>query len=168
MSYPPALFGGSDGEATARFHPVSSAPDLVYPNGTAVHYLTTGTGSGGLMGLYRWTTGPVASGPGPHFHRTIAESFYILTGSMLIFNGEEWLDTRPGDFVFVPPGGVHGFHSLTGVPASMLLLFTPGAPREGYFEGLVDAAQMTDEERIAFYLEHDNHWVDVPGGTPPG
>jgi len=168
MSYPPALYGGSEGEQTAHLHPVSSTPDLVYPNGTTVHYLSTGAASAGLMGLYRWTTGPEASGPDPHFHRTIAESFYILSGSMHIFNGEEWLDTKPGDFVFVPPGGIHGFRSKTGVPASMLLLFTPGAPRERYFEGLVKLSHLSDEERIAFYLEHDNHWVDVPGATPPG
>ena len=86
---------------------------------------------------------------------------------MLIFNGHEWVDTHPGDYVFVPPGGIHGFHSRTGVPASMLLLFTPGAPREEYFEGLVEVAQMTDQERIEFYLQHDNHWVEVPNGTPP-
>lgn len=167
MSYPPSRYDGVSGEAAARFHPFDAAPDFVYPNGTSVRYLATGEGSGGLMGLYQWTTGPTASGPGPHFHRTIAESFYILSGSMLIFNGHEWVDTHSGDYVFVPPGGIHGFHSRTGVPASMLLLFTPGAPREEYFEGLAEVAQMTDQERTEFYLQHDNHWVEVPNGTPP-
>ena len=41
----------------------------------------------------------------------------------------------------------------------MLLHFSPGAPREGYFEGLVKIAEMSEEERREFYLEHDNHWV---------
>jgi mannose-6-phosphate isomerase-like protein (cupin superfamily) len=160
VSYPPALYEGTNGETTARIHPADAPPDLIYADGTTVHYLATGADSGGLMGLYRWTTGPVASGPDPHYHRTIAESFYILSGSMLIYNGHDWVDTEPGDFVFVPPGGIHGFRSKTGVPASMLLLFTPGAPREGYFEGLVGIAEMNDDERLAFYLEHDNHWIE--------
>jgi hypothetical protein len=41
----------------------------------------------------------------------------------------------------------------------MLILFTPGAPREGYFEGLLELAEKSPEEKLAFYLEHDNHWI---------
>jgi hypothetical protein len=44
----------------------------------------------------------------------------------------------------------------------MLLLFTPGALREEYFETLADAARreaMTDAERAEFFLRHDNHWL---------
>ena len=76
------------------------------------------------------------SGPDPHFHRSISESFYILAGSVRIFDGDRWIDTEPGDFVHVPEGGVHAFRNESGEPASMLLHFSPGAPREGYFEGL--------------------------------
>lgn len=63
----------------------------------------------------------------------------------------------------MPPGGVHGFRNESGQPASMLILFTPGAPREDYFETLADAVRreaMTDEDRVAFYLRHDTFWVD--------
>jgi len=45
----------------------------------------------------------------------------------------------------------------------MLLHFSPGAPREGYFEGQVRSAQMTEAERAAFYLEHDNIWLPDKG-----
>jgi len=41
----------------------------------------------------------------------------------------------------------------------MLLHFSPGAPREGYFEGLLGVAEMSDEERAEFYLTHDNVWL---------
>ena len=44
----------------------------------------------------------------------------------------------------------------------MLLLFTPGAPREEYFETLKKLGEgltMSDEERDAFYAAHDNLWV---------
>jgi mannose-6-phosphate isomerase-like protein (cupin superfamily) len=114
--------------------------------------------------LYRWNFGPGESGPGPHFHRTISESFYILTGTVRIFNGTEWVDTTAGDFTFVPKGGLHGFRNVTDEPASMLLMFTPGAPREGYFEGLAELAlgkKSTKDERAEFYRYHDNHWVDL-------
>jgi hypothetical protein len=44
----------------------------------------------------------------------------------------------------------------------MLILFAPGAPREGYFEGLAEIArgkELSEEERAEFYLRHDNHWL---------
>jgi mannose-6-phosphate isomerase-like protein (cupin superfamily) len=155
MTYPPPLYDGANGEITATYRPDGTPADLVYPSGTSVHYLSTG----GQFGLYRWECGPAPTGPAPHFHRTISESFYILTGTMKIYNGKEWLDCTPGDWVHVPPGGIHGFRNESGAPASMLLHFAPGAPREGYFEGLTRIAGMTDEERRQFYADHDNYWI---------
>lgn len=82
---------------------------------------------------------------------------------MRIFDGTRWIDTEPGDFVHVPIGGVHGFRNESGAPASMLLHFAPGAPREGYFEGLAAFAASAapgDDELAAFSLEHDNVWLE--------
>ena len=65
--------------------------------------------------------------------------------------------------VKLPIGGVHGFRNESGEPASMLLLFTPGAPREDYFETLADAARrdaMGEDDWTAFFLRHDTFWVD--------
>jgi hypothetical protein len=44
----------------------------------------------------------------------------------------------------------------------MLLMFTPGAPREDYFETLNAVGRglaVTDDERAAFMLQHDTYWV---------
>ena len=98
-------------------------------------------------------------GPDPHFHRTISESFYILEGSVAIFDGTVWIDTEPGDWVHVPAGGVHGFKNTSGAPAKMLLHFCPGAPREEYFERVLDMRDAPEEERAAFFLKHDTFWV---------
>jgi mannose-6-phosphate isomerase-like protein (cupin superfamily) len=161
MTYPPPQYHGDNGEKSAVYRPAGTAPDLVYPNnGTRVHYLSSGASTGGLFGLYRWECGPGVTGPDPHFHRTISESFYILSGVMSIFDGDKWIEAQPHDWVHVPIGGIHGFKNRSGEPASMLLHFSPGAPREGYFEGLADIGRMNDEERAAFYLEHDNYWLD--------
>jgi mannose-6-phosphate isomerase-like protein (cupin superfamily) len=163
VSYPPPLYDGDSGEVSARIHPRDAEPDLVYPNGNRVTYLATGEGTGGLYGLYRWEFSEAVSGPGAHFHRTISESFYVLTGEVKIYDGTSWVPARPGDFIHVPPGGLHGFRNESGEKASMLLHFAPGAPREAYFEGLARLAsgeKMTEQEYDAFMAEHDNHWVD--------
>jgi mannose-6-phosphate isomerase-like protein (cupin superfamily) len=159
MSYPDPAYHGARGEATATLRPADAAPDFVSPAGTRVHYLATGATTRGRYGLYRWEMGPRAAGPGAHFHRTISEAFHVLAGTISILDGQRWVDTVPGDFVFVPEGGIHGFRNASDEPATMLILFAPGAPREAYFEGGPGLAALSDAERDAFYLRHDNIWV---------
>lgn len=97
----------------------------------------------------------------------MAESFYVLIGTVKIFDGREWLDAQPGDFVHVPVGGLHGFRNDSDAPASMLIHFVPGAPREAYFEGLARWAtegRPSPDAVEAFYQEHDNLFVE-PGSS---
>ena len=101
-------------------------------------------------------------GPGPHFHRTISESFYVLSGTIRLYDGTRWIDGRAGDWLFVPEGGIHAFRNESGAAATMLILFAPGAPREAYFETtarLAAGLELDDEEKTAFYLRHDTFWV---------
>jgi mannose-6-phosphate isomerase-like protein (cupin superfamily) len=161
VSYPDPVYFGDHGEASATYRPAGAPHDLGEEPGNTVDHLALGADTAGAFGLYRWNFGPHVSGPDLHFHRTISESFYVLAGTVRIHDGREWRDTTAGDFVHVPPGGVHGFRNESGERASMLLLFTPGAPREEYFETLFahGTASMTEEEKAAFYLRHDNHWL---------
>jgi mannose-6-phosphate isomerase-like protein (cupin superfamily) len=162
VSYPDPVYLGDNGETTATLRPADHGPEISYKSGGRCHYLATGDSTNGQFGLYRWEMAPNQGGPDAHFHRTISESFYILSGSVNLFDGTRWLDTEPGDFLFVPEGGVHGFRNRTAEPATMLLLFAPGAPREDYFETLAavgDGLTMTDDERAAFMLRHDTFWI---------
>ncbi|MGH8951563.1 MAG: cupin domain-containing protein [Acidimicrobiia bacterium] len=160
MTYPEPRYLGEGGERSTRLRRSTDPPDFAYPNGNTVHYLATGAGTDGLFGLYRWVMGPEPSGPSPHFHRTIAESFFVLSGTVRIFDGRSWVDTTVGDFVHVPPGGIHGFRNESGAPASMLIHFAPGAPREEYFEGLARLGDATEAEKTEFFRHHDNLWID--------
>ena len=159
MTYPPPNYHGPGGQVSASHRPAGTPPELVYDNGTRAHYLSTGAATGGLFALYRWQSRPAASGPAQHFHRSLTESFFILSGVIRIYDGDRCIDARSGDYVHVPMGGIHSFRNESGEPASMLLHFSPGAPREGYFEGLTRLAEMDEAERTAFFLEHDNIWV---------
>src|SRR6476659_7470529 len=162
MTYPEPQYFGSGGEITARFRAADTPPELPRPGGAA-SYLATGATTGGRFGLYRWDMGPEPGGANAHFHRTISESFFVLSGTVRLFAGADWVDSRPGAFAYVPEGGLHGFRNESGEPASLLILFTPGAPREAYFEGLVELAegrwQPGKEELQAFFEEHDNFYV---------
>lgn len=161
MSYPEDRYAGDKGESNAVLTPAGGDPDLTIGDVSSVRYLATGASTDGQFGLYRWDTGPQRVGPGPHFHKSITESFFILSGTMRIFDGERWFDANTGDFAYVPQGGIHAFRNESGAPVSMLLLFTPGAPREPYFEALADAAQtgrqMSGEELLDLWRRHDTY-----------
>ena len=160
--YPPATYHAEDGEASAVVRRADVEPELTYRRGGTVSYLATNVTTDQQFGLYRWDFGTRVSGPDPHFHRTISESFFVLSGTVRLYDGRAWVDGRAGDFMFVPAGGIHGFRNESGETASMLLLFAPGAPREGYFEtlkALGEGLTMTDSEREAFYAAHDNVWL---------
>jgi len=104
---------------------------------------------------------PRAAGPGPHFHKTFAESFYILSGTVRLFDGERWVDAAPGDFLYVPQNGVHAFRNDGDEAADMLLLFAPAPPREKYFRALAEIAAdgrtLTEEEWTRLFAEHDQY-----------
>jgi quercetin dioxygenase-like cupin family protein len=161
MSYPHPKYFGTTGESSALFRPAGQRPELSYNAGGSVSYLATTDVTGGEFGLYRWDFGTGVSGPDPHFHRTISETFFVLAGTVRLYDGETWRDATAGDFLYVPEGGIHGFKNESGEKASMLLLFTPGAPREAYFETLGAFGRgltMTAAEKDAFYAAHDNIW----------
>jgi quercetin dioxygenase-like cupin family protein len=162
MSYPPPIYPGDSGEASAWLRPVGTPPDLRSTN-TEVHYLATGATTGGLFGLYRYEMGAARSGPDPHFHKTMAESFYVLDGVLRLHDGTGWRDLAAGDFAHVPPGGIHGFRNESGEPVSMLLHFAPGAPRESYFEAVAEVARgertLSPEEWTELYRRHDQYMV---------
>jgi mannose-6-phosphate isomerase-like protein (cupin superfamily) len=162
LPYPPERYSGDQGEINARLRTNDSPPDLVSRTGS-VDYLATGASTNGDYGLYRWNMGPEPSGPDAHFHKTLSESFFVLSGTIRLYDGGRWIDGRPGDFLYVPEGGLHGFRNESGESASMLILFAPGAPREGYFEGLAEIGltgrRPSEEEMAEFYLRHDTYWV---------
>jgi mannose-6-phosphate isomerase-like protein (cupin superfamily) len=158
MSYPQPRYLGDSGEISGRYRTVEQPPELPMKV-TAASYLATGASTNGQFGLYRWDFLGPPSGPDPHFHRSISESFYILSGTVRLYDGARWVDATAGDFLFVREGGIHAFRNESGEPASMLLLFAPGAPREGYFEGLADLAGQSDEEKAEFFLRHDTFWL---------
>ena len=96
MSYPEPRFLGGTGEISATARPAVAAPEVILPT-TNVHYLATGATTGGDFGLYRWEMAGPPSGPAAHFHRSITESFYVLSGTVGLYDGSDWTDAGPGD-----------------------------------------------------------------------
>jgi mannose-6-phosphate isomerase-like protein (cupin superfamily) len=157
--YPGARYLGDGGEVSATYRSADAPPDLAFASGTRAHYLATGSTTHGLFGLFRWEMPPGPGGANPHFHRGFTESFYVLDGSIQLYDGRRWVESGPGSFVHVPEGGIHGFRNGSGAPASMLIHFAPGAPRERYFDEIRGLDSMDEQARADFFIAHDNHLV---------
>ncbi|MGH3715993.1 MAG: cupin domain-containing protein [Micromonosporaceae bacterium] len=149
---------GDAGEASAiiREH---GADRLQMRDTVAVSFLAPGSLTNNEFGLFHWEMTAGAGGPGAHFHRTFSESFYILSGTVTVYDGKQWVDANSGDFIYVPKGGVHGFRNDSGADASMLILFAPAPPREKFFTELAEIGksgrELTPEEWADFYARHD-------------
>jgi mannose-6-phosphate isomerase-like protein (cupin superfamily) len=154
-------YAGERGEANAIHRPPEAVESIEFKSGTIGRLTAPGSMTDGRFGLFRWDMPARAGGADPHFHRTISESFFVLSGRVTLFDGSAWLEAPEGHFLFVPEGGIHGFRNDGEEPASMLILFAPGAPRERYFEELAEIGwsgrTMTDDERAAFLARHDQY-----------
>lgn len=176
MSYPPNLYRGDTGEISASFRPATAEPELISPSGTRTYYLATGKptrrehdiATDGEFGLYHVVDLAPGAGTGTHFHKSMSESFFVTDGSLRVYDGAKWRDATKGDFLHVPPGGLHSFYNESDEPTSFLMLFTPGAPREEYFEGVGHLAALGAEAREQFFIAHDSYFVDLQVGPEDG
>jgi mannose-6-phosphate isomerase-like protein (cupin superfamily) len=114
MSYPEPRYFGDTGEVRATFRRVDAAPELTFKSGGTVSYLATQESTSNEYGLYRWDFAAAPSGPGTHFHKGMSEAFFILSGTVRLFNGEKWVEANSGDYLYVPPGGLHAFRNESG------------------------------------------------------
>jgi len=162
--YPPARYIDDQPEVSAwlRRAPENGGrpPDYDAFGLVNYHYLANQQATDGGYGLYRVEIAPKGGGPGPHFHRAMSEAFFVLSGTVKLYDGTDWIDGDPNDFLYVPPGGIHGFRNEADEPTSILMLFAPGAPREHYFEGLAQLGELTDEERREWFIANDNFFFD--------
>jgi quercetin dioxygenase-like cupin family protein len=155
-------FMSDRGEVGAIFRPAAEIPALVRST-SSVRFVAPGSLTRDEFGLFRWEMKPGAGGPATHFHRTFSESFYILGGTVGLFDGAHWVAAAAGDFLYVPRGSIHAFRNDGDADASMLILFSPGIPRERFFEELAEVSRsgrtLSPDEWTELYARHDQFMV---------
>jgi quercetin dioxygenase-like cupin family protein len=110
---------------------------------------------------------PPNTGPALHIHSKAPEAYYVLDGQYSIRCTNETYQARPGDFVFIPKGLPHNYHS--GPQGGKVLVISPSG-LEGYFKEVADILHKQDnkiswnqEVEIAKrygqeFLDNLNHW----------
>ena len=100
--YPPPRYDGN-GEVSATLRKADTPADFE-SWGVKYTYLATEQSTGGEFGLYRVDLGPQAGGPGPHFHKAMSESFFVLSGQVRLYDGRR-LDCRRARRLPLRPAG---------------------------------------------------------------
>ncbi|PRX50138.1 quercetin dioxygenase-like cupin family protein [Prauserella shujinwangii] len=99
-----------------------------------------------------------------HFHTRATELFLVLGGSLQVLTGDELHTLDEGDFLAVPPHVPHAFGPAAGSSADVLVAFTPGMDRFGYYRLLdrVARGEADPKEIGESGARYDNHYVDSP------
>lgn len=149
------------GRVAAVSRPFDDVPSEALGAATTMRFVAGGDLTGRRFGLFRWDMQPGAGGADGHFHRTFSESFYVIDGTVDLYDGVGWTPHGPGDFLYVPEGGIHGFHVTGDAPSSMLILFSPAPPREAYFHELQSVMSgdrtLSREEWLELWARHDQY-----------
>jgi mannose-6-phosphate isomerase-like protein (cupin superfamily) len=75
--------------------------------------------------ISEWWLEPHTKGPGAHSHPE-DDVFFMLSGTMWFFVGDEWVEAPAGSFVLVPGDVTHTFENRGDVRAGMLNISAPG------------------------------------------
>jgi quercetin dioxygenase-like cupin family protein len=126
----------------------ATAPFLRDPGAGTTHnvlgvthiYKATGAETGGAFSLWETVVPPGAGAP-PHTHAREDESFYVLSGELLVEAEDEPAPRRlaPGGFFFGARGRRHAFRNVGDVPARVLVLSTPSCGLDRMFAELAAA-----------------------------
>ena len=98
--------------------------------GSLLHWPLTSAETDGTLAVGHALVRPGGEPP-LHVHAREDETFYVLDGEITFQRGNERIEARPGDAVFMPRGVQHGFAVRTET-ASLLQMFTPGGLEEAF------------------------------------
>jgi len=104
---------------------------------------------------------PAGCGAPPHRHEVDSESFYLLAGTLRVSDAYGTRLVGPGDFVFLPAGGVHAFENPSDAPARALVVAAPGIESERFFATL-DGQTPSPEAVTAMAARHGITIVPPP------
>src|ERR1700750_1848900 len=92
--------------------------------GAPYRFLVTGAETEGAYFVMEAIV-PPGGGPPPHIHHNEDETFYVVEGESDFLLGDKVITAGVGDFINVPRGQVHRFHTSATEPARLILTFTP-------------------------------------------
>jgi quercetin dioxygenase-like cupin family protein len=93
----------------------------------------TGDETGGAFDYFVVEVAP-HGGPPLHVHHRQEEAIHVLSGRFKVRIGDDVFRCEPGGFAYLPSGVPHAFRNLTGEPAQIVVVYTPGGGHRFYEE----------------------------------
>jgi quercetin dioxygenase-like cupin family protein len=139
-------------------------------NSLCVVKATTESTGGAFSMVYQ--TAPPAHATPYHLHHIEDEAFYILDGEYTFICDGVKTVLGPGGYIFLPRGIPHGIRVSSSVPATMLILATPGTGFVGMMEEMARPAlqrvlpepAQPDMEKLARLCA--KYQIDILGPLP--
>jgi len=97
-----------------------------------VTFEATGNDNGGAFALVE-IAGLPGSGPPPHIHHSVDETYCLLEGELVALDGERTFTANAGSVFHIPKGTLHAWRNATTEPVRALLFITPPGFK-GFFE----------------------------------
>ena len=104
------------GEVTTVYRPQDGVELVHIGSATSARFIARGSLTRGRFGLFRCDMTAGAGGANAHYHRTFSEWFFILFGTVRLYDGERWLRARAGDFLSTCPRAVCTASATTTKP----------------------------------------------------
>lgn len=90
---------------------------------------------------------PPASVVAPHVHLQDEETYFLLSGTLVMLVENQAIPIEPGDLVHIPPGTAHGYRNLSGRPAR-LLVWVLGRPMTPFFVDVAREVRTIPEDLV--------------------
>lgn len=131
---------------------------------SGVTLLADAESTGGRLTSHRSRFAGGSAGAPPHFHKTAAELFLVLDGSLDVLLDNEIVTITADDLLVVPPGLPHAFAPSAARSAEVLFVLTPAKPRFDYYRLLerLYTGAATQQEIVDSQDRFDNHYVESP------
>lgn len=129
---------------------------------TAITKVTAQASNGGL-GLVEVSLSPHFRNMAPHWHRQTTEVIYVLDGTVAFTVGDATFTGTSGRVVIIQPCTVHHLWNPTALPATVLLIYTPGG-FAAYFAELTVAGSTVPikaEQLLAIAAQYDQFMSHV-------
>ncbi len=69
------------------------------------------------------------SGPPPHIHHRVDETYCLLEGELEFLDGENTFTARAGAVFYIPKGTLHAWRNATAEPGKGAAIHSPGGVR---------------------------------------
>ena len=128
-------------------------------------FKVTGEETGGAFDYFVVDVAP-HGGPPLHVHHHQEETIHVLEGRFKVRIGDDSFRLDAGGFAYLPSGKPHAFLNLTGRPARIIVVYTPGGCRRFYEElGPLTRTGSPDRATVAAVFErHDMSLLGPPLG----